>query len=46
MPLLYLIIYNRVPTIHKQPTEPHFANDTDSTVLDIDPYLFLPNNSS
>ncbi len=30
MPLLYLIIYNRVPTIHKQPAEPHFTNDTDS----------------
>jgi hypothetical protein len=30
VPLLYLIIHNRVPTIHKQPTEPHFANDTDS----------------
>jgi hypothetical protein len=25
-----LNIYNCVPTIHKQPAEPHIANDTDS----------------
>ncbi len=30
MPPLYLIIYSCVHTIHKQPAEPHFANDTDS----------------
>ncbi len=28
-PLLFRIIYIHVPTIHKQPTEPRFANDTD-----------------